>query len=82
MYRDKVLLDDAVAVILLMECTAAASSGRIFGGGGVNYSSDSNENRNPEYKVGDKVLIVFKKYEQRKKAKISFTRFITFYSID
>mmetsp|Transcript_17381 Transcript_17381/g.37846 ORF Transcript_17381/g.37846 Transcript_17381/m.37846 type:complete len:1177 (-) Transcript_17381:97-3627(-) len=25
MYRDKVLLDDAVAVILLMECTAAAS---------------------------------------------------------
>ncbi|KAL3775057.1 hypothetical protein ACHAW5_001191 [Stephanodiscus triporus] len=40
MYRDKVLLDDAVAVILLMECTAAASSGRMFGGGGVNYSSD------------------------------------------
>ena len=34
MYRDKVLLDDAVAVILLMECTPATSSGGMFGSGG------------------------------------------------
>jgi hypothetical protein len=33
MYRNTVSLDDAVAVILLMECTAAASRGGMFGGG-------------------------------------------------
>ena len=33
MYRDKVLLDDAVVVILLMECTPATSSGGMFGSG-------------------------------------------------
>ena len=33
MYRDKVALDDAVAVILLMESTAAASTGGVFSGG-------------------------------------------------
>jgi hypothetical protein len=33
MYRNTVTLDDAVAVILLMECTAAASRGGMFGGG-------------------------------------------------
>jgi hypothetical protein len=40
MYRDEVLLDDAVAVILLMECTPAASRGGKFGGVGINHSSD------------------------------------------
>ena len=30
MYRNTVTLDDAVAVILLMECTAAASRGGMF----------------------------------------------------
>ena len=33
MYRNTVTLDDAVAVILLMECTAAASRGGMLGGG-------------------------------------------------
>jgi len=33
MYRKTVTLDDAVAVILLMECTAAASRGGVLGGG-------------------------------------------------
>ncbi len=33
MYRNTVTLDDAVAVILLMECTAAASRGGVLGGG-------------------------------------------------
>lgn len=33
MYRNIVTLDDAVAIILLMECTATASRGGMFGGG-------------------------------------------------
>ncbi|KAL7549795.1 hypothetical protein ACHAWF_013052 [Thalassiosira exigua] len=47
MYRDKVLLDDAVAVVLLMECTAAASGGGIFGSGGGGVPFDDYLYRNP-----------------------------------
>ena len=43
MYRDKVLLDDAVAVILLMESTAAASSGGVFSGGAGGYGGNFDE---------------------------------------
>lgn len=39
MYRDTVLLDDAVAVILLMECTAAASSGPMHAGNTSSYDN-------------------------------------------
>ena len=71
MYRDKVLLDDAVAVILLMECTAAASSGAIFSGGcggGTNYSQfDDCLAKNPidtEFRPFDEVDAQFDKEKQ------------------
>jgi hypothetical protein len=71
MYRDKVLLDDAVAVILLMECTAAASSGGMFGGGGINHSSgyqfDDCLAKNPidtEFRPFDEVDAQFEKEKQ------------------
>jgi hypothetical protein len=69
MYRDKVLLDDAVAVILLMECTAAASSGAMFsGGGGGNYSQfDDCLAKNPidtEFRPFDEVDAQFDKEKQ------------------
>jgi hypothetical protein len=68
MYRDKVLLDDAVAVILLMECTAAASSGAMFSGGGTNYTQfDDNLAKNPidtEFRPFDEVDAQFDKEKQ------------------
>lgn len=68
MYRDKVLLDDAVAVILLMECTAAASSGAMFSGGGTNYSQfDDCLAKNPidtEFSSFDEVDAKFDKEKQ------------------
>ncbi len=47
MYRNMVTLDDAVAVILLMECTAAASSGGMFGCGINDYQTDDSLRKNP-----------------------------------
>ncbi|KAL3808583.1 hypothetical protein ACHAXA_000243 [Cyclostephanos tholiformis] len=71
MYRDEVLLDDAVAVILLMECTAAASSGGMFGGVGMNHSShyhfDDFLAKNPidtDFKPFDEVDGQFQKEKQ------------------
>jgi len=40
MYRDQVLLDDAVAVILLMECSAASSTGIYSGNGSTSFDFD------------------------------------------
>lgn len=73
MYRDKVLLDDAVAAILLMECTPAASSGGMFGGGGGgSYSydmqfSDTTLQKNPidtEFRPFDEADALFEKEKQ------------------
>jgi len=70
MYRDRVLLDDAVAVILLMECTAAASSGGVFGGGGgpsYDSQSDVNLQKNPvdtEFRPFDAADAMFEKEKQ------------------
>ncbi|KAL7442339.1 hypothetical protein ACHAXH_006670 [Discostella pseudostelligera] len=47
MYRNVVTLDDAVAVILLMECTAVASSGGMFGPGNNDYQFDDCLQKNP-----------------------------------
>ena len=47
MYRNTVTLDDAVAVILLMECTAMASSGGMFGSGINDYQFDDFLQKNP-----------------------------------
>jgi len=67
MYRNTVTLDDAVAVILLMECTAAASRGGMFGGlsnGGM----DDLLYKNPidtDFKAFDVADEVFEKEKQR-----------------
>lgn len=62
MYRNVVTLDDAVAVILLMECTAAASSGGMFGAGINDYQFDDFLQKNPidtDFKPFDKADFLF-----------------------
>ena len=63
MYRNTVTLDDAVAVILLMECTAAASRGGMFSGSGM----DDLLYKNPidtDFKAFDIADEVFEKEKQ------------------
>ena len=68
MYRNTVTLDDAVAVILLMECTAAASRGGMLGGG-LSYSGGMDDllYKNPidtDFKAFDVADEVFQKEKQ------------------
>jgi hypothetical protein len=67
MYRNTVTLDDAVAVILLMECTAAASRGGMFGGGLSYGGMDDLLYKNPidtDFKAFDVADEVFEKEKQ------------------
>ena len=69
MYRNTVTLDDAVAVILLMECTAAVSRGGMFGGG-LSYGGGMEDDllyKNPidtDFKAFDVADEVFEKEKQ------------------
>lgn len=68
MYRNTVTLDDAVAVILLMECTAAASRGGVLGGG-LSYGGGMDDllYKNPidtDFKAFDVADEVFNKEKQ------------------